>query len=448
MIKNDTHSAIGARQPAPSQDGEHATRDQPSPKHFVLVNQFYAPDMAPTGRVLHDLARTMTTRGHSVTVFCSRRSYVGTDVYPPCEELDRVKVVRLWASGFGRQSFIGKLNDYVTFYAGLAWKLITIRPKPDMILALTTPPYIGLLVRVVSILRRCLHAHWIMDLYPDVMVSHGILRNDSIFHKFLNAATRSELRGSATTIALGPDMAERVDRHANPGSARSNPVTPWVPMWADPIHIPWDDESPPPRRDWGWPDDELILLYSGNMGLGHRFEEFLEAIVRISATKRKSPNSGPKVRLAFSGGGKRRVEVEEFAAKNPDVPIDIFPYVSRDELNGHFCSADVLLVSLDPDWDGCMVPSKLQGIFAVGKPVILVGSESSSAGQWVIESQGGWVVPPGDIDALARVIREASDPQERSKRGGAAYMYGRDHFDAERNSLKICQLLEACVSDS
>ena len=156
----------------------------------------------------------------------------------------------------------------------------------------------------------------------------------------------------------------------------------------------------------------------------------------------KNQEAHPKVRLAFSGGGKRRAEVEEFAARNPDAPIDIFPYVTRDQLNGHFCSADVLLVSLDPEWDGCMVPSKLQGIFAVGKPAILVGSRSSSAGQWVIESHGGWVVPPGDVDALVQAIHEASDVQERAKRGQAAYLYGRKHFDAAKNCKRICDLLE------
>jgi glycosyltransferase involved in cell wall biosynthesis len=423
--------------------------DQPSAQHVILVNQFYAPDMAPTGRVLHDVAKTMTTRGHSVTVLCSRRSYVGTDVYPAYQELDGVRIVRLWASGFGRQYFIGKLSDYVTFYFALAWKLMTIRPRPDMILALTTPPYIGLLVRVASILRRCGHAHWIMDLYPDVMVSHGIIRSGSLLHRLLKAATRSELRGSAATIALGPDMAERIDHHAYPGSANNSPLTAWVPMWADPVHTPWDDrEHSPPRKDWGWPDDELVLLYSGNMGLGHRFNEFLEALTRVSSESRDNSESKPGVRLAFSGGGKRRVEVEEFAAQNPDAPIDIFPYVSRDELNGHFCSADVLLVSLDPTWDGCMVPSKLQGIFAVGKPAILVGSETSSAGQWVIESQGGWVVPPDDVDGLVQAIHEASNRQERARRGRAAYLYGKEHFDATRNCRQISDLLEAGFSNS
>jgi len=365
---------------------------------------------------------------------------VGTETYPALETLDDVSVIRLSASGFGRSSFIGKLSDYITYYLALAWKLITIRPKPDIILALTTPPYIGLLAKIAAKLRGCRHAHWIMDLYPDVMVSHGILREDSLTHRILSAATRFELRGSSATIALGPDMVERVDQHTKRSAHDKAAAITWVPMWADPIHVPWNQqETPAPRGEWGWHDDEVILLYSGNMGLGHRFGEFLAAAARLPV----DISSTHKVRFAFSGGGKRKTEIEEFAGRHPDAPIDIFPYVNRERLNGHFASADVMLVSLDPTWDGCMVPSKLQGIFAVGKPVILVGSESSSAAQWIKESHGGWVVPPNDIDALVQAIREASGEEERVKRGQAALEYGNRHFDQTLNSNRICDLLES-----
>ena len=70
---------------------------------FLLVNQFYPPDMAPTGQHLHDLARCLVTRGHSVRVLCSRRSYDGGGEYAAEETLDGVEVRRLSAFGFGRR---------------------------------------------------------------------------------------------------------------------------------------------------------------------------------------------------------------------------------------------------------------------------------------------------------------------------------------------------------
>ena len=70
---------------------------------ILLANQFYPPDMAPTGQHLHDLARCLVARGHSVRVLCSRRSYDGGGEYAAEETLDGVEVRRLSAFGFGRR---------------------------------------------------------------------------------------------------------------------------------------------------------------------------------------------------------------------------------------------------------------------------------------------------------------------------------------------------------
>ena len=117
---------------------------------ILLLNQFYPPDVAPTGQVLHDLARVLSGRGHQVRVVCSRRSYDGGQRFPARETLDGVEVLRLPALGFGRRSFLGKAADYLSFCAALLWRLTFLRPKPDLVLALTTPPYVGLLAKLVA----------------------------------------------------------------------------------------------------------------------------------------------------------------------------------------------------------------------------------------------------------------------------------------------------------
>ena len=141
-------------------------------------------------------------------------------------------------------------------------------------------------------------------------------------------------------------------------------------------------------------------------------------------------------RFVFFGGGKRRAEVERFLetrAERPSAAVELHDYVDTDQLELHLASADVHLVSLRPEWDGTMVPSKLQGVFAVGRTVIFIGSETSSIGQWVIESGAGWVVKPGDLEGLQQVISEASHKEERDRRGGLARSYGIDYFSGNKN---------------
>jgi glycosyltransferase involved in cell wall biosynthesis len=181
--------------------------------HFLLLNQFYPPDPAPTGKYLHDLARALVSNGHAVKVLCSRRSYDGGSKFASHETIDRVDVFRVFATGFGRTSFVGKLADYATFYGSLFLRLLLMRIRPDLILSLTTPPYVGLLGKLAAKWHRCPHAHWIMDLYPDVMFAHGITRPKGLVPRLLQGLTRFQLRGAHAVIALGPVMAEKVSAY-------------------------------------------------------------------------------------------------------------------------------------------------------------------------------------------------------------------------------------------
>jgi glycosyltransferase involved in cell wall biosynthesis len=103
-------------------------------------------------------------------------------------------------------------------------------------------------------------------------------------------------------------------------------------------------------------------------------------------------------------------------------------------------TADVHLVSLEPAWTGTMVPSKLQGIFAVGRPVVFVGSRESSIGRWVEESGGGWVVAAGDVAGLRAALEEARDPEVRRTRGEAAARFAAKCFDRETNVKRVVEV--------
>jgi len=412
---------------------------------ITLLNQFYVPDVAPTGLYLHDLARVLAQRGHEVKVICSRRSYDGTKIFPRTEMLDGVEIVRLRATGFGRRGFLGKLADYASFYGLLLVALMFTRKRPDLILSLTTPPYIGLLGKLAALRHRCRHAHWIMDLYPDVMLAHGMARS-GWFIGMLRKLTRYQFKGADHVFTLGPKMAASVSAYLGTSAAgkiagdktastpQPSPGVHWLCLWSNSEMSPWpENESNPMRTSRGWADDEVVFLYSGNMGLGHRFGEFLAAAKSLGS-------SGP--RWVFAGDGKRRAEVVAAAKSMPTARIDILDYVPKAVLRAHLCSADVHLASLDSSWQGLMVPSKLQGSFAVGRPVLYVGGRDCETAAWIEESGGGWVVDENDQAGLLRAIQQSLDPAERLKRGQAALAFARQNFQMSTNCQRMAQLLE------
>jgi glycosyltransferase involved in cell wall biosynthesis len=403
---------------------------------FLLINQFYPPDVAPTGQLLHDVARTLVVRGHDVSVLCSRRPYGGGNgtAFAPRETIDGVDVRRVSAFGFGRRSVAGRLADYGSFFAGAAASAVFARPRPDLVVGLTTPPFVGVIPRLASALRGTRHAHWLMDLYPDVMVAHGMLDAGRLGVRALRVLTRQHLRNASLVLSLGPRMNGRVRRAYVNGHARAA----WVPLWSQ------DEAGPAGAEDVarvraarGWRPGELVLLYSGNIGLGHRIGEFLAAARRLGP-------SGPC--WSFVGGGPRRHEVARFVAENPSAQVQILPYVPRAELRESLSSADVHLVSLSSAWQDLMFPSKVSAAFSVGRPVIFVGPRDNDAAAWIEEAGGGWIVAEDDVDGLLRAVDEARDPEERRRRGAAGLAFAREHFAGATNRARVAELLEGCVT--
>lgn len=250
----------------------------------------------------------------------------------------------------------------------------------------------------------------------------------------LEGLSRQEFLGSRVTLCIGPDMAERVRRRIGAGATGTTRVT-WIPLWADAALSPWSGEERNALRSArGWPAGETVLMYSGNLGLGHRFGEFLSAAERSSAET--------DLRWVFAGDGRRRPEVERFCRQHPRARVTLLPHVPGGQLREHLCSADVHLISLDSRWRGCIVPSKIQSVFAVGKPVILVGDTEGVAARWIEQCGAGWVVGEGDVAGLLAAVAASRDRAERERRGRAAAAFARQHFDRARNCARMCETLE------
>lgn len=396
--------------------------------HLVFFNQYYPPDFAPTGVMLRDVAEAMVVQGNRVTIICSKGGY--SDGEGSAEEVDKteagLEVIRVPTFRRGRENFAGKIADYASFYLLAFWFGLTVGGKPTRFVALTTPPYLSVLVRIVSKLRGASHAHWVMDIYPDVMVAHGLLAEESLKARALWAISRWGFGGrrNRKTISLGPDMDTKLnERHGVENGA-------WIPLWTTAKEEDLAEElSRSLRSERNW-EGKVVFLYSGNMGLGHVIKDFLVLAKRAGGRS--------DVVFAFYGGGKRRAEVEDFIRENPEAPVELGDYVPEKLLEAHLMSADIHLASLKPSWDGCMVPSKIQGIFSSRRPVIFNGTSTSSIGSWIEKGDCGWVVPPDHCSAVQAAFDEALDARIREAKGSNGCRYAKAKFNSTKNISELC----------
>jgi glycosyltransferase involved in cell wall biosynthesis len=206
-----------------------------------------------------------------------------------------------------------------------------------------------------------------------------------------------------------------------------------IPNWADGRQVyPVPREENELIRSLGI-GDQFIVQYSGNIGKFHEIDTILRAAADL---KHES------FFFLFIGTGAQAFQVEQ-AMRNPGPGnIELLPFQPREMLGTTLTACDVGLVTLRQGLSGLATPSKLYGILAAGKPVIVIGPEDCEPAYVVRENRCGMVVPPGDAPALAAALRELKqDPELKEQLGVAARKAFERSFDLRAISLQWRDLL-------
>ncbi len=368
--------------------------------HVLILNQTFYPEVAATAQHMWDLAQHLGARGHRVTALASRTIY-GTEQQHATarERVGNIDIHRVMGTAFGKKHLLGRMSDFLSFYAAAFYELGRL-PRPDVILALTSPPMIAAL----GMLRkqfdagfdggRVRLAYHVMDLYPDAAEAMGVLQRGSVAERAMARLTQRTLSASDAVIALGRDMADLlVDRYR----CRRDRLH-IVPPWSDGDSLrPIAKKDNPLARDWGVVDT-FNIVYSGNLGMAHDVDTMAGAMEVLG--------NDPGVRWLFIGGGNRFGQLRDRAAAAGWKHVRFLPYQDREALAMSLGLADVHLVSQLPAFSGIVVPSKLYGIMAVGRPSVMIGPEAVECSRVIRENDCGFVVPNGAVEELVLRLRE------------------------------------------
>jgi len=409
------------------------------PLHIVLLNQAFYPDVVATAQMSKDLADELVAKGHTVTAIASRSIYGKSGATLPTREVlpNGIQVHRVGFSLFGRAGTLLRVLDFAFFYLLAAVKLLTI-PRPDVVVGFSTPPYIALLTIINRWLRGSKAVYWAMDLYPDVIVSSGMLTPDSVLTRILDWFHRKLVKHADATVVLGRCMLDKVTIKAGPTAAAK---VRFIPVWADEAGI----ESVPRtantlRKEWGC-GDAFTLMYSGNFGHGHDAETLMQAMARL---KDRTATDATGLRFVFVGGGKRRKEIESFISAN-DISIAAYhDYQPRERLAESLSVGDIHIISLLEGMEGLIVPSKCYGIMAAERPAIFIGNPASEIARVLTENDAGLVIRQGDVQGLVDAINAlAANPA----RAAAMGQRGRKIFELAYCRSRACAQWDALLAE-
>lgn len=400
----------------------------------VLVNQYYAPDEAATAQLLADVGAGLARAGHDVRAVCSNRCYRDpAHRYPPSETIDGVRILRSPTGGLVRGGRAGRLLDYASFLLGLAVTLAR-GDRPDVVVCLSTPPMLASVGLLLARLRGARFVFWVMDVYPELAFELGAIRRGSLAGRLLGRISRTTLRHADRVVALGETMARGL---AGVPADRVEVIH----NWADGELIrPRSVERHPLREEWGW-TDRFVVLYSGHMGLSHEFDTVLAAAARL--------RDQASIRFAFVGAGPRRDETAERVRREGLPNVEFRDYVPRSRLGEGMTAGDLHLLTLRDGLGGLLVPSKIYGILAAGRPTLYVGPEGTEVAEILDRGGCGTRVANGDAEALAEAVlryrREAGLREEQGRR--ARELFDR-RFTRRRGVGEFVDLLEGSVPET
>jgi glycosyltransferase involved in cell wall biosynthesis len=174
-----------------------------------------------------------------------------------------------------------------------------------------------------------------------------------------------------------------------------------IPNWTDDEEIrPIPHTANALRREWNL-EQKFVLGYSGNLGRAHEYETVLGAAEIVK--------NNPKVVFLFVGGGHQFDTLARLVKERGLTNFRFVPYQERAALKYSLAVADVHWVSLLPRLEGLIVPSKVYGIAAAGRPVISIAAKDGEIAGLVERHQCGINIEPGDSSSLASAIVDLSN---------------------------------------
>jgi glycosyltransferase involved in cell wall biosynthesis len=348
--------------------------------HVLFVNRFFHPDHSATSQMLSDLAFHLAERGWRVEVVTSRQRYDDAGARLVARETVRgVEVRRVWTTRFGRGFLPGRAIDYATFYMAAFLALLWRARRGSTIVALTDPPLISVVAALAAMLRRATLINWTQDLFPEVAEALGMRAL-----RVLRSVRDWSLRRAKVNVVLGDAMAARLP----------NAVV--IHNWADAALHPVDV-----------PHSRFIVGYSGNLGRAHDSRTMLAAI--------RALRDDDDIEFVITGGG---AQLDAIRAEHlPNVRFA--GYAPRERLSESLSEADAHLVTLLPALEGLIMPSKFYGVLAVARPVLFVGAPDGELARIIQSNECGFIIEPGDGEALAGRIRMLAGARDRARAIGS-----------------------------
>jgi colanic acid biosynthesis glycosyl transferase WcaI len=405
--------------------------------HVLVLHQHYWPEIAATAQILTDLCEDLATFGHEVTVVCGQPSYRamgGASRLLKREEHRGVKIERVWSHAPRKRGIPQRLVHYTSYFGSSLTAALKAK-RPDVCLVMSTPPLLlGVSGALLRALRGIPFVYSVQDLYPDIAIHLGVIKERSPVTQTVNFVASHCYRRAAALVTLSPGMGKRLVKKGLPADRVHV-----IPNWADTSSLEPVARDNPFAREHGLAAG-FVVQYSGNIGQSQGLEQVVAAAVAL----RELP-----ITFLFAGDGNARPRLELLAREYALETVRFLPPQPRERLSELLSACDVGLVPMKRGVGDDLVPSKLYGIMAAARPVLASVEPHSEVARVVSAHDCGFIAPSENSDALAQSIRRAfmASEHERNRLGRNGRLACTEHYSRVALTRRYEQVLRHAMGD-
>jgi colanic acid biosynthesis glycosyl transferase WcaI len=372
-----------------------------TPGKIVIVSQYYAPDPTTTATYLTAIAEGLTTDCEVLVI----SGTAGSGSVAPATAQPRVLEVGGWTPD--KDALVRRAIAMVLFSVKMFFATLRHVGKNDVVLCITTPFALPYSVTLATRLRGASATLLIHDLYPEALVTAGLVQPGSLVVRTIRFANGLLFGALDAIITIGRDVEALLLAYKSVESRKIRFIPNWVLLPIGYREINSDNSF---RRGLA---DKLVVGLSGNLGFTHSAGTVYEAARLLEDDK--------NIHFILSGSGSGWNQLTELYAKAPLGNVTLTNRVPESELEEFLSAADVWLIPYRRNVAGVSVPSRIYNLLAVGRPVIVAAEAHSEAALMLKEENIGWVARPEDPLDLADAIRSAaSDRAETLAKGRRA----------------------------
>jgi glycosyltransferase involved in cell wall biosynthesis len=400
-----------------------------------ILSLNYPPEPSGNAPYSGALARGLQARGYDVTAYTSHPHYPEwqvRDEYGGChttETIDGVQVHRLKHYVPNPPRGFKRLISEISYGFRLLWLPWN---KTDVVVEVSPAMFANALanLRILGKRRKPAVIVWVKDIY-----TLGLIETGEGGRLVANVAKRVEsrlLQSSDAVVVIHKKFADYVINVLKVPAERVHVLLDWSHL---PLRNVLDHETA--KKEMGWPEDQIVIIHTGNMGLKQGLENLIDA-AKI-ADEKNIP-----VLFILIGGGSQRASLEERARGVAHIRfVDSLP---DSKYTTALAASDALIVNEKPGVAGMSVPSKMTSYFDAGRPVIAATDPDGITAVQIAAAGAGIVVPAGMPERILDAALELyANPTLAASFGASARRFRETELDEATAIDSFSQIVMDCI---